>query len=879
MNDLTLAILAHVDAGKTTTAEALLYESGAIKSFGRVDRGDAFLDTHFIEKQRGITVFSKQAVFEAPVFAEESRNSQSRRVFLLDTPGHADFSSEAERVLWASDCALLVISGPEGVQAHTKTLWQLTERYRLPVLVWVNKMDMCQRSRAEITEDLARHLGPGFTDFTGSESSWDEAGALAETAASLSEGSIEEFLETGRLRRASVLRLINSRKLFPCFFGSSLKLDGTAKLLSALGAWAPSQERPEVFGARVFKISSDKQGSRLTWVKVTGGALHVRDNIAGSKVTQIRIYNGASYEAVSEAPAGCAAAVLGLEGSFAGQGLGFEQGSKVPLLSPVLSYSIEPEGTDPAQAYLKLRQLSEEDPQLKIGWNEELRQIQAMFMGAIQAEVLKELIEDRFGFSVRIGPGRIMYKETVAGPVEGVGHFEPLRHYAEVHVLLEPLPRGSGVFVESAVSTDDLDLNWQRLILGALAGKQHIGVLTGSPLTDVKITLVAGRAHLKHTEGGDFRQAAGRAVRNALMRAQNVLLEPFYAFRAELPAELIGRLISDLRSMQAVFGAPEDMGSSMQISGRAPVSCMADYLTDFLSYTRGRGQLSLRFCGYYPCHETQAVIDRIAYDPDRDTENPADSVFCSHGSGVIVKWDHVREFMHMDSGLRIEEGDEEEAPRVSLGSPRIRGGSLDIDEKELEAIMQREFGPIKRPKYTAPVYNRAVSSKTAPGKKNLIIVDGYNMIFAWDELRELAEGDIAAARDRLVSMLSDLASVRDLEIMLVFDGYKVPENPGQAGSEGAIKVVYTKEGESADAYIERISRDIGKNYSVKVASSDGMVQLFALRLGLLRMSARELEDQVLSAREAIAEKLLAQAALDTFTNTAAVNNAQDAPHK
>ena len=866
MENISLAILAHVDAGKTTTAEALLYESGAIKAPGRVDHKDAFLDTHFIERQRGITIFSKQALFDAPGFC----GAQSRRVFLLDTPGHADFSSEAERVLWAADCALLVISGPEGVQAHTKTLWQLTERYRLPVLVWVNKMDMCTRTRGQIIDDLTRHLGAGFADFSGCGGRWEDDGALAEAAASLSEASIEEYLESGRLSRDTALGLIRERRLFPCFFGSALKLDGTGELLSAIGSWAPAPVRPEAFGARVFKISSDRQGSRLSWLKITGGTLKVRGTAAGSKVTQIRIYNGSSFEAVPEASAGSVAAVLGLEGSFAGQGLGSERGTKAPLLVPVLSYSIEPIDMDPAAACLKLRQLAEEDPQLMLSWDEGLRQIEARFMGAIQAEVLQQLIEDRFGFAVRIGPGRVMYKETVAGPVEGVGHFEPLRHYAEVHVLLEPLPQGSGIIIESAVNTDDLDLNWQRLILGSLTGKQHLGVLTGSPLTDVRITLVAGRAHLKHTEGGDFRQAASRAVRNALMRAQNVLLEPFYAFRAELPAELIGRLIGDLRAFQAVFGSPEDMGGTMQISGRAPVSEMADYLPEFLSYTRGRGQLSLRFAGYYPCHDTQAVIERSGYDPERDVENPADSVFCSHGSGVIVKWDHVREFMHMDSGLRIEEGADGEEPHAFLGSPKLRGGSLDIDEKELEAIMQREFGPIKRPKYTAPVYNSAAAPKASPGKKSLIIVDSYNMIFAWDELKETAESDISSARDRLVSMLSDLASVRDLEIMLVFDGYKVKENPGLAAPEGAIKVVYTKEGETADAYIERIARDIGKSYSVKAASSDGMVQLFALRLGLLRMSARELLSQVLSAREEIEEKLAAQAQSDSFSNTAAV---------
>ena len=877
MDSLTIAILAHVDAGKTTTAEAMLYRSGATRTLGRVDHKDAFLDTHFIERQRGITIFSKQAVLELSGRAEVPSGEQNGplRVFLLDTPGHADFSAETERVLSVPDCALLVISGPDGVQAHTKTLWQLLVKYRVPTFVWVNKMDICAKSRGEILEDLSRHLGEGFFDFSGiSGSAAGILGAAAEEMAAVSEDSIEEFLETGGLSADTVQSLIKRRRVFPCFFGSALKVEGVDELMEGIAAWAPRPAYPDQFGARVFKITHDQQGNRLTWVKVTGGSLRVRDipasGAAGQgteKITQIRIYNGTKFTAVDEAEAGTVAAVLGLSSSYAGQGLGFEKDSRAPLLEPVLSYRIGiKDGTDPMTAFAKLQQLAEEDPQLRIVWDSRLKEIHAQFMGRIQAEVLTQLISDRFGIDTEIGAGEILYRETVAGPVEGVGHFEPLRHYAEVHVLLEPLPLGSGLVFETAVSTDDLDLNWQRLIMGNLMGKQHLGVLTGSPLTALRITLVAGRAHLKHTEGGDFREAAGRAVRNALMRAQNVLLEPFYAFRIELPAAQIGRAISDLRAMQAVFGNPQDLGGTMQISGRAPVSEMADYQPVFLSYTRGQGQLSLRSGGYYPCHDTEKVMERLGYDPDRDTDNPADSVFCSHGSGVIVKWDHVREFMHMDSGIRIV-GTEEE-PQVELHAPKLRSGGTDIDEKELEAIMQREFGPIKRPKYSNVVYNRAV--KPASGtqaKKDYLIVDGYNMIFAWDELAQLAKDDIPAARDRLISLLSDYQGLRGVKTVLVFDGYKVRQGLGSGTDEEGLGVVYTKEGETADAYIQRLVQEIGKNYNVRVASSDGMIQLFALRAGVLRMSAPELLAEVKLAREEIQDILDDQGRTDTFSNT------------
>ena len=857
MDNITVAILAHVDAGKTTTAEAMLYKSGAIRTLGRVDHRDAFLDTHLIERERGITVFSKQAVFDIGSAGEDP----DLRVWLLDTPGHADLAAETERVLTVPDLAVLVVSGPDGVQAHTKTLWQLLVRYRIPTVVWVNKMDICSKARSEVLGDLSRHFGEGFFDFT------SPGICSMEEIAAVSEDSIEEFLESGSLSAGTVKKLIERRRVFPCFFGSALKTEGIDGLLEGIVRWAPRPVYPGSFGARVFKITHDISGNRLTWLKVTGGTLRVREVLGGEKVTQIRIYSGAKFTVSEEAPAGSVVAVLGPESTFAGQGLGFEEDSRAPLLEPVLSYRIGiTDGTDPMTAFSKLQQLAEEDPQLRIVWDSRLKEIHAQFMGRIQVEVLTRLISERFGIETEIGTGEILYRETVAGPVEGVGHFEPLRHYAEVHVLVEPLPSGSGLVFETAVSTDDLDINWQRLIIGSLMGRQHLGVLTGSPLTDVRITLVAGRAHLKHTEGGDFREASSRAVRNALMRAENVLLEPFYAFRIELPAAQIGRVISDLKAMQAVFSNPQDLGGTMQISGRAPVSEMADYQPVFLSYTRGQGQLSLRSCGYYPCHDTEKVIERLGYDPDRDVENPADSVFCSHGSGVVVKWDHVREFMHVDSGIRIAGSPEE--PQVEMHAPKLRSGSMDIDEKELEAIMQREFGPIKRPKYSNAVYNRAL--KPASGtqaRKDYLIVDGYNMIFAWDALAQLAKTDISAARDRLISLLSDYQGMRGIKTMLVFDGYKVRAGEGSGTDEDGLGIVYTKEGETADAYIQRLVQEIGKNYNVRVASSDGMIQLFALRAGVLRMSASELLSEVELAREEIQDILDDQRRTDTFINS------------
>ena len=860
MNSLTLSVLAHVDAGKTTCAEAMLYKSGAIKSPGRVDHGDAFLDTHFIERQRGITVFAKTA---------ELRPGDLN-VQLLDTPGHADLAAEAERVLFAADCALLIVSGPDGVQAHTETLWQLLKSYRLPVFVWVNKMDICQRSREEIVEELREQLGSGFADFSGLD---HEDGPdilripaeLAEALADLSDYATEEYLRTDCLSIETVKRLIAERRAFPCFFGSALKIEGIEELLGGIAALATVPERPAEFGARVFKISRAEQDLRLSWIKVTGGSLKLRDVINGEKVTQIRKYNGRKFEAADELRAGELAAVAGLEKTFAGQGLGTEKDLKAAVLRSLVEYVITfTDGTDPKAAFLKLKRLSDEDPQLRIKWDERSSRIKAEFMGRVQVEVLESVIEDRFGYKTEIKRGATSYRESIAAPAYGVGHFEPLRHYAEVHLLLEPLPAGTGILVESALSTDELDAVWQTQIMSCLMGKEHVGVLTGSPLTDVKMTLVAGRSHLKHTEGGDFREASLRAVRNALMGAENVLLEPFYSFRmGNIPPEQIGRAISDLRGLHVRLESPVQHGKTMSLDGIGPVAALEDYLPEFLSYTRGAGRLSLAAAGYYPCIDPDKVIEEIAYDPERDTDNPAGSVFCSHGSGVNVPWDKVRDYMHLDSGIRISDG----GVKAEEGGQRLRSTS-DYDENELESIMLREFGPIKRPRYTSPVYNRAEEPKAGKDvRKTYLIVDGYNMIFAWKELRETAETDIAAARDRLSDLLESYSALRGTEVLLVFDAYKVPGGQGSTGKVEGFRVVYTKEGESADAFIERMVREIGRNFNVKIVSSDGMIQLSALKSGTLRMSARELEAEIERMSAEIAEFLDEQRRSNTFSNT------------
>ncbi|MBR5741243.1 MAG: NYN domain-containing protein [Firmicutes bacterium] len=871
-NTICIGILAHVDAGKTTTAEALLYESGAIRSFGRVDRGDAFLDTDRQEKDRGITIFSKQAVFVIPsegTAPGAEGETAGLRVQLLDTPGHTDFSAEMERTLAVLDYAILVISGLDGIQAHTETLWELLGRYRVPTFVWVNKMDIARRTNAELLAELKARFGDGCTDFTPAAGSADGLSKeTLEEIASLDEAALEEYLAHGeKLSVRTVRRLIRRRYLFPVWFGSSLKREGIDALLKGLGAYAAPKEYPEPFGARVFKITRDERGDRLTWMKITGGSLSVRGALSYTakdreavteKVTGLRIYSGAKYETVETAEAGTVVSALGLTETYAGQGLGIDRGGPAPLLEPVMTYRIVlPDGVDVRTAYAKLTQLAEEDPLLRMAWNAELSEIQVQIMGDVQIEVLERLIAERFGWDVTIDAGRIAYKETIAEPVLGAGHFEPLRHYAEVHLLLEPLPRGSGVVYESAADHDSLAVNWQRLILTNLAEKGHRGVLTGAPLTDVKITLIAGRAHEKHTEGGDFRQASRRAVRQALCKAQNVLLEPFYAFTLEIPSNEVSRAAADLKTMFCAFDPPVDCGGTFRITGKGPAALLADYRRTLLAYTKGTGRLSCRFDGHYPCHNTAEVVAACGYEADRDTENPADSVFCSRGAGITVKWDKADAFMHVDSGFRLTkagEGAEAEEEIEVVGRPKVRARSLDFDERELEAIMEREFGPIKRPRYTSlpydPTLAKAPKADPVPlSKQDHLIVDGYNVIHAWEDLSDLAKESLAAARERLIDTLTNYAGFRGCDVVLVFDGYRVPGNAGEKEESGPLRVVYTKEGESADAYIEKLTREIGRNEHVRVATSDGLIQLTCLRTGVMRMSSRELGYEVDTALE------------------------------
>ena len=812
MKNLVLGILAHVDAGKTTMAEAMLFSSGKIRNLGRVDHKDAFLDNNSLERERGITIFSKQAVFP---LGDDT-------VYLQDTPGHVDFSSEMERTLCVLDFAVLVISAPDGIQAHTELLMELLEKHSIPTFVFINKTDL------EYTD---RRYPDNWIDFNNID---------FESIALCSEEAMAEFLDSGSVSDNTISKLIESRAIIPCYKGSALKLDGIDELLSGLAKYAPKQSRRSDFGAKCFKITRDENGGKLSWLKITGGSLSVREVVNDEKITRIRVYSGSKSQDVKTIEAGSICAVSGLEKSYSGMGLGFEEDQTESALEPVLTYRIRIlDGTDNNLALKKLAVLSEEDPLLRINWNSELSEIQISLMGQVQTEVLTQVISDRFGLKISIEEGRVVYKETIKNPVEGVGHFEPLRHYAEVHLLMEPLAPGSGLILETACSEDILDRNWQRLILFNLAEYTHRGVLTGAPLTDIKITLVAGRSHLKHTEGGDFRQASLRAVRQGLMKAENVLLEPFYRFKAEIPVEHIGLAISDFKAMGGIFDAPENLGDITVISGVAPVSELSTYQTTLLSYTKGRGKLSCRFGGYYPCHNTEKVIEQTGYDPSRDINNPSSSIFCSHGSGTEVKWNHVEEFEHMESGLSFDDG------IVLENSPKLRPGNFDFDERELEEIMQREFGAIKRPKYSTVVYepSERKTFKTQT-KKEYLVVDGYNMIFAWDALKKLAEDQIAAAREVLIDTLAGYHSTKGTEIILVFDGYKVRGNEGTKESRGGINIVYTKEGKSADAYIEELVHDLGHTYNVVVASSDGLIQLTALREGTKRMSASELESLV-----------------------------------
>ena len=824
-------LLAHVDAGKTTLSEALLYVSGAKRTLGRVDHRDSFLDTHDLERSRGITIFSKQALME----------TETRSITLLDTPGHADFAAEAERVMPVLDCAILVISGTDGIQAHTLTLWRLLERYSVPVFLFINKMDLPGKNQQELLTQLQGQLSPGCIDFSAEEDS------IAESVAMCDEALLETYLETGIVTDANIRGLIAQRRIFPCCFGSALKLQGIAELIGLLDRYAPTPEYGSDFAAKVYKISRDPQGNRLTWLKVTGGSLKVRSvlryvNQKGEtfeeKIIQIRRYSGEKFTAQEEISAGTVCAVTGLSATWIGQGLGTEEVSVSPAMEPVMTYRINlPGGTDPALVLPKLKQLEEEDPQLHILWDDRLKQIHAQIMGRVQLEVLRSMIEGRFSLDVVLDQPRIYYKETIANTVEGVGHFEPLRHYAECHLLLSPLPQGSGLVFDTACSSDLLDFQYQKLILSHLSEKTHLGVLTGSPITDMKITLVSGRAHLKHTEGGDFRQATYRAVRQGLMQAQSVLLEPWYDFVLTVPTEAVGRAITDIRTMGGDFDAPEATGNVSTLKGQVPASELKDYADQVAAYTQGRGQLQLSLRGYAPCHNAEQVIAEAAYDPESDLENTPDSVFCAHGAGFTVKWNQVHAYMHLESSLKEEK-------------PALISRNLHIDDRELEAIMEREFGAIKRPQYKVSAREHGEEKLVIrPPREQYLIVDGYNIIFAWDELAAIAKSDLDAARRALLDSLSSYAGYKKHHVVVVFDGYKQKGNPGEKSRVHNLQVVYTKEGETGDAYIESLVAQIGKNYAVRVATSDSLVQIASLRSGVLRMSARELHEEVELARK------------------------------
>lgn len=892
MKKLVIGILAHVDAGKTTLSEELLYLCGEIRKIGRVDHGDAFLDTYELEKERGITIFSKQALLK----------TENMEVTLLDTPGHVDFSAEMERTLQVLDYAILVINGMDGVQSHTMTLWRLLERYQIPTFLFVNKMDQQGTDHDALLNDLKQHLHENCVDFGRTQDTdygmYELTPEQLENIAVCEEDILETYLETGIVEDRDIARLIVQRKIFPCYFGSALKEKGVKDFWNGVQKYTAEPKRPTEFGAKVFKIARDEQGNRLTYMKITGGSLKVKTLLSSNsngqslpgrkaeeaaweeKADQIRLYSGAKYELTSEAEAGTVCAVTGLTRTYPGEGLGIEQESELPILEPVLNYQIIlPDDCDPHQMLQKLRQLEEEEPQLHILWDSQFSEIHAQLMGEVQIEILKKLIWDRFHVAVEFGAGSIVYKETVAEPVEGVGHFEPLRHYAEVHLLIEPGEPGSGCQFFTACSEDVLARNWQRLILTHLEEKEHIGVLTGSPLTDVQITILTGRAHAKHTEGGDFRQATYRAVRQGLRKARNILLEPYYEFRLEVPAEMIGRAMADVQKMQGTFDAPEVEGETAILKGTAAVAQMRDYQKEVVSYTHGTGKLFCSLKGYAPCKNQDEVVQNIGYDPEADLENPTGSVFCAHGAGFVVPWDQVEDYMHLQSGVDMDELDSEswyedvesaQNPGTAVDNANISGnisgkngkfsysGSYE-EEEELQAIFERTFGPMKRDR--TAFQKRTVHSSTPatryragkPRQEEYLLVDGYNIIFSWEELNELAKENIHAACDKLMDILSNYQGYRKCTLILVFDAYKVEGHVEEIITYHNIYVVYTKEAETADQYIEKTVHRIGRQYQVTVATSDGLEQVIIMGQGAHRISAqglkKEIEDTEKTARE------------------------------
>ena len=849
MKNIVMGILAHVDAGKTTLSESMLYLSGTVRKLGRVDHKDAFLDTYALERDRGITIFSKQAVFSLG----------NKKVTLLDTPGHVDFSAEMERTLQVLDYAVLVISGADGVQGHTETLWKLLKLYDIPTFIFINKMDQQGTDKAALLSELKERLDEGCIAFDQEEST-----ETLEELAMTDEKVLDYFMEHESIRKEDICRLIKERRVFPCYFGSALKLEGVQEFLCGFERYMEPYTGTEEFGAKVFKISRDDKGERLTFLKVTGGKLVVKMPVdlvnKEEKVNQIRIYSGAKYETVSEVEAGGVCAVTGLVSSYIGQGFGVEKGTAAPFLEPVLTYQmILPDGADTTKVLRELKQLEEEEPLLNIVWNPALEEIHVQLMGEVQTEILKTMIAERFHLDVEFGTGKIVYKETIKNPVVGVGHYEPLRHYAEVHLKMEPLEAGSGLVFDADCSEDVLDRNWQRLILTHLQEREHPGVLTGSPITDMKITIVAGRAHLKHTEGGDFRQATYRAVRQGLKSAESILLEPWYSFVLEVPSDQVGRAMSDVGQMNGSFEGPEaeDKQGMVRLTGTVPASEMRDYQREVWAYTKGRGRITFTLKGYEPCHNAEEVIEQIGYDSERDIDNPTGSVFCAHGAGFLVKWDEVPEYMHIKEDFLSEESDEiSEEDQTITGNARFGNSSYSSgygDDPELLAIMEREFGSKQkeRDRYSgyrkqtvsAPMPRKTVIKDTEP-KKEYLLVDGYNVIFAWEELNELAKASIDAARNKMMDILSNYQGFTGCTLILVFDAYKVKGSQGEVQKYHNIYVVYTKEAETADQYIEKTTHEIGRKYKVTVATSDALEQVIVMGQGAYRMSARDFYEEV-----------------------------------
>ena len=857
MKQLCIGIVAHVDAGKTSLTEAMLYRAGVLRKLGRVDHGDAFLDTNSIERDRGITIFSKQARLTLG----------TTRLQLVDTPGHVDFSAETERALQILDCAILVISGTDGIQAHTRTLWRLLERYHVPTVVFLNKMDLPGADKAALLAQLRDQLSGGCVDF-----SLPPALLHEEAAALGDEALLERYLERDSLTEAELSHLVGQRQLIPCWFGSALRDQGVDALLDGLARYVPAPEYGSRFGALVYKVSRDGQGTRLTWLKVTGGVLKVKDILSNrrpgleesalwsDKADQLRLYSGDKYELTEAAPAGTLCAVTGLSHARPGDALGAQAVLPAPALEPVLTCQVLFD-RDPHTVLPLLRQLEEEDPQLHLCWQEQTGQLFLQVMGEVQLEVLTRLARERFGLELSFGPGAILYRETIAAPVIGIGHFEPLRHYAEVHLLLEPAPRGSGLTFASACSTDQLDLNWQRLVLTHLAEREHPGVLTGSPITDMKITLIAGRAHDKHTEGGDFRQATYRAVRQGLMQAESILLEPWYDFRLEVPAAQVGRAMSDLERMGAQYDPPAAAGEETVLTGRAPVAALRDYPRQVAAYTRGLGRLQYSPGGYRPCADQQAVTAALAYDPERDAANPSGSVFCDHGSGTVVDWRKVPAMAHVDSGLRLDAPVRQQS---APPAPRSAPASGLAGEKELMSIFEQTYGKVERRSFQPqrPPARRELADSYSIREQQLgpdyLLVDGYNIIFAWPELQPVARDNLDAARKMLLDILANYRAFRGGEIILVFDAYKVKGNPGSLEKTEGVYVAYTKEAQTADAYIERATYDLARQHRVRVATSDGPEQLIILGHGALRLSALQLRQEIEQARGQISALLAAQ---------------------